>query len=400
MKIRYFIPILACYGLVVSCAHRPDGTPPMARVEGRVLDRDGAPMVGASIILSPDHSRSPLNAPQSAWWRVDVRARTDSMGIFSVRCPKSHYRMDVDADGRGVPWMRRHIEVSQDIRNLDLRFDGTYLTGRVVGRDGKEPEYIHASAMRVDSRGGSGAIARYAGRSPYRLLVPPGNYHLIVGGQDYHDSTLAPLDTLVTVPDHDDSLNVVVAGNNVSVRLTTTRGLPRSGMSINFLSPAGNPYETYNYGWTDSAGQAVMHVRSGLYSVLVRSPHEDMVPWCLVATVRSDTVLAFELAPIRWTGAVRSSTTRMPINAEIYLYQPNHPGATGRVRCDSTGKFVALIRPGATYDGCGSMTGYEMTRFPLTLLADSTFDLYLEPKSPTPAPPAGPSIPGRGSSGR
>jgi hypothetical protein len=201
---------------------------------------------------------------------------------------------------------------------------------------------------------------------------------------------------MVTISGHDDSLNVTLASNMISLRISTGRTIDCAGIGLTLRNSLGNQYVMSS---TDPQGNAIVYVRPGLYSIEL-NPRSSMVPWSLTASIQSDTVLTDEVTPVRWAGMSLSSTTRSPISAEIYIRERGGSTRTGQVLSDSTGRFEALIRPGSAYEVTGSKYGYKNTKFYLTLDADSTFDLYLDPVPPTPAPPAAPDTPGRGSSGR
>lgn len=327
---------------------------------------------------------------------LEVRARADSLGRFSLSFPKGFYRMEAGA--KGVPRMRwKQIEVSRDLRNQVLRFDGSYLTGRVMGKDGNELRHVFARATGVGPRGTlTSPDAEYSGQSPYRLLLPRGRYRLVVDGQD-GDRGLAPLDTLITASDRDDSLNVVAVGGAVSIRLMTSKDIPRSNADVRWFSSLG---ESYRVSFTDGQGLAVTYVRPGRYSIVIKPRYESMTPWYFETTLRRDTVLTFELSPVRWNGTARSSTTRAPITAEFSLNQPDGKWWTSEhIQCDSTGKFEALLQPGAMYEVGAYRDGYENNTFTTTLMADSTFDVYLNPRQPV-RTPAGSELPANGSPGR
>jgi hypothetical protein len=377
MKAYRFITVLTCLGLVASCAHGPS----FARIDGRVLDRDGHPLAGASIDLYTELERMREHTFRPT--PATVQARTDSLGRFSLNCPKGPYVMYVAARYAGVVGMRHpQIVVSRDIRNLTLRFEGTKLSGHVHGANGREVQEVIARAIGIGPQGRlSGPEAMYSGASPYRLLIPPGSYRLVVAGQD--DPTFATLDTLVMVSSQDDSLNVVAIGYAVTVRVTTNGGIPPSNFDVHWLNATG---ESYGRSRTDSLGRATMRVRPGRYPIVITPPHEVMAPWYLEATVQSDTVLIYALAPVRWRGTVRSRSTKTPLGAYFLLYQPSGQWWTrGRVQCDSMGRFEALVRPGLTYQAHGYMRGYKERRFALALEADSTCDIFLDSEPPEPA---------------
>jgi len=393
MKTFWFLSTVTCCCLVVSCAHSPAGSIPMARFEGRALDRDGDPLPEAWVSLTTDPLRA--RRPRGASQRVEVHAWTDSLGRFSVALPKGFYRMEVG--GRGVP--PKQIELSRDLQQ-DIRFEGTNLSGRVVGRDGNELSRVYARAKGVDPvvKGQRQADAEYSGPSPYRLLIPSGRYHLVVNTDD---RTIAPFDTVVTVSGHFDSLHVAAVGHAVSFHVITSRGVPRSNVQVLLFDSVG---DTYQQSYTDDRGVAFTYVRRGRYSIVLRSPSKSMTPWCFEGALGGDSVVTCEVTPVRWTGTVRSTTTRAPLQAALDLSRPQGTWwAAGRIQCDSTGKFEALMQPGVNYDVAvyRNDDGYGNNLFPLTLTADSTFDVYLKPYSrPTPNPPAAPSTPGRGPSGR
>jgi len=372
---------LACL-LVVSCAHKPESTSQLTHLEGELLDREGNPVGGAWLLLSkydrlfawPSHEKL-------------AEAKTDSLGRFSLDYTPGEYTLEITPfSSKGLPSMMiRPFRLSSSLPHATLRLGGSYLTGRVVIPEGKEPRLVSVTAYGESSV----VAAHYLGHPPYRLLLPTGSYHLVV-----HDYTYGfpQLDTTFTVLDHDDSLNVILSGRVIGLHLNTKEDRPLSGAGVRLLTSAGDGYKAAG---TDSLGNAGILVRPGRYTFEINPLWGDtrrfQIPWTFAAAIERDTLIAYKLEPVRWSGVVRSVKTKDPVPMAEVQFRESGTSGIGRARPDSAGRIEALMRPGIKYEATSWCLTCYLNRFSLKLDADTTFDLYLEPGVRPPPKPAAPA---------
>lgn len=356
--------------LVVSCAHKPESTSQLAHLEGQLLDREGNPVGRASLLLS---KYDPLFA-----WPFDEKfaeAKTDSLGRFSLDYKPGEYTLEImPFSTKGLPsTMIRPFKLSSGPSHKTLRLGGSYLTGRVVLPDGKERRSVSVAAYGESSV----VVANYTGHPPYRLLLPTGSYRLVIHDEAYR---FPHLDTTLTVPDHDDSLVVILSGRAIGFHLSTKEDQPLSSASILIRTSAGGGYKSTE---TDSLGNAWALVRPGRYTFEVNprwgNTRMFQIPWTFAAAIERDTLIAYKLEPVRWSGVARSVKTKDPVPmAEVQFREPGRSGI-GHARSDSAGRIEALMRPGIKYEAASWCLTCYLERFSLALDADTTFDLYLEP---------------------
>jgi carboxypeptidase family protein len=398
VRARTGVVLLVCLLAAISCADMPVAPRAMVHVDGQVLDREGAPIVNAWLSLI---AIDPLPENRAKGRPVTLpNARTDSHGHFRLDLPEASYKVDVQPQGyQGYPDLHiKPLVITRNTPNPILRYEGVYLRGRVVGPTGEELTYVNATAL--SSSGGSSVY--YEGAAPFRLLLLPGSeYRLRIGGT--YSSGLPSMDTTIVVGAQDDSLLVSLTGHYVHVHATTNHGTPLAGTRVYAQSLA-----TYALvgGFTDLNGDVTLFLRAGNYQVIVEPEVYGMVPWSFAETIQGDQSLAYDLTPVRLTGTVRSSADQTPIpDTQISIHDSSGLFSQGSfARTDADGSFAFLVRPGTTYALQADATGFASFSGDLSLEADSTLDVVLTPypgfAAVRPAPPAGPGIPGRGSSGR
>lgn len=360
----------------VSCADMPLAPRAVVHVEGQVVDRDGASVPNVVIRFTPlqplpESSKKPL----PPW--VDPPVRTDSEGMFRVDLAEGDYKAELyPPSNQGLPYLSvKPLTISPVSSKPVIRFTGTYLYGHVTGPDGTELANVRAQAY-----GPYPNSASYAGPSPFRLLLSPGVYHLEVDAG--YAIGLPTLDTTVVISDRDDSLAIALTGHLVSVHVTTSQSTPLPGSFVE-ASVAG--YYAYVTASTDLNGDARMYMRSGGYTITVDPQIPGMIPWGFFAVIQGDASLSYDLTPVRWSGTVRSRVDQSPIPfAEISL---NGTDASGYLTSSFDGTFEALVRPAAPYEAQGWAPGFRSLPTFVTLSADSSFDLYLDPDPTATAPP-------------
>ena len=372
--------LLACAMGAASCADMPLAPRAVVHVEGQVLDRDGASVPNVAIRFTPlEPLPESSKKPPPPW--VNPPVRTDSQGVFRVDLAEGDYKAELyPPSNQGLPYLSvKPLTISPASSKPVIRFTGSYLYGHVTGPDGNELTYVNAQAYNVYS----GNNAYYAGPSPFRLLLPPATYRLSVSSG--YAIGLPTLDTTVVVSNQDDSLAVALTGNLVSVHVTTNQSTPLPGSFVQ-AQVAGS----YNYvtATTDLNGDARMYMRTGGYTIMVDPRIPGMISWGFLAVIQGDASLSYDLTPVRWSGTVRSRVDQSPIPfADISMREISGTDASGYLTSNFNGTFEALVRPGTPYEVAGFARGFSSFPTFVSLSADSSFDLYLDPEPTATARP-------------
>ncbi len=133
---------------VLPGLNRLDFTFPGGEVEGRVLDRDGAPISGAAASLqSVDRPGMPYTATTATDGTFRLRAVADG-----------DYFLGAEAEGFAAPAQPDEIHVSgQAVQGLELRLDrGAVLTGKLIG---VAPDLVRWGAIRASSQPHTGLFS-------------------------------------------------------------------------------------------------------------------------------------------------------------------------------------------------------------------------------------------------
>jgi protocatechuate 3,4-dioxygenase beta subunit len=139
-------------------------------VEGRVLDRDGVPLPGATASLKPVPGGKVFHAVAGA------------EGFFRIRTvADGDYLLAGQAEGFAATAQPGEIHVSgQAVQGLELRLDrGTVLTGKLIG---VAPEQLAIGAIHASNRPGSGPFSSQVGVATgegYRITgLDPGTWEV------------------------------------------------------------------------------------------------------------------------------------------------------------------------------------------------------------------------------
>ena len=250
--------------------------PSGVNVTGRVLDKSGKPVAGATVIASEAQGggggnmvrRIAMNAMRQ---RDDDQIKTDKNGQFAVRVKGGSYDFGFKADGF-APKAIRAVQIGANPKPLDVTLEpGVEITGRVT-RAGAGIEGVRINLI------GEGGMASNEMTGPdgsFRLTdLSPGQFMLNAMKEDEFIQQIRP----VTAPSSDVNIDVP-AGGRISghvVDKTSKQPVtafdagvstPRGGGGMMFMLPPATRHFT-----TDDGSFVLENVPPGQTQIVVNAP--------------------------------------------------------------------------------------------------------------------------------
>lgn len=380
------LPLLAL-ATTLSCADMPTAPSSMVTVTGQITDRDGPGIEQVYVMfisLDPrNHSSYDgpilLGAPRST--ALDTYTATDANGRFRIQLPTGPYRVYLQPL-RGYPYTRlARFDVAPGHTELNYRFTGVRITGTVTGPGGLALPGGSVYAFQIDQYDGAGASSDLmSGR--YSLLVPPGTYRMSAEARATFGTPVVYREFTAS---RDTTIDVILEGTLVTGIVRGQNGAPLERIRVQATSsPSDRPIYTYSL----ADGSYSMYLPSGTYAF-------HLEPWDASAryiaerdyppvSITAPTVLDFDMSGVEWSGTVKLAWDSTAVtNAGVVAVELRNEAGynTASIAADGAGRFHLIVARNTYYSLYANVSSTNLIGTFATD-ADTTFDLYVQPRLP------------------
>lgn len=362
--------LLAAGAILVLALQAPGGEPPAGEpparaeapeagltVSGRVVDEDGAPVVGAEVWV--------LDLP---WRPPGEGVRTAEDGSFRVTgLAPGTWRVEVVAPERYQADPDATIELLESLYGLEVRMlGGAVIAGRILGFQPADAGRLRV-AVAPRRPGGSWIDGEIDGEGGYRVAgVPPGAWRVNVSfDQGGGPTTNVPID--LAAGERQARLDVLYRGPLTLGGRVTLGGEPAADVWI-LLSHLASTLTAQTH--TGAAGEfRVAGLPAGRYGLAFTS-FDPPLTHRRELDLEADREVTIELPAHAVTGRVVDATTGAPIGGASVRLVPKGSGGGGKggvASAESDGGFrVPRVAPGE-YVLHAERTGFATVRRELTV---------------------------------
>jgi len=358
------ILLLALVG-VAACADIATAPVPIVRLDGSVRYPNGDPVVGAELYFT---TPPPRNAP------IPV-AHTSAQGTFSLDLPAITYNLYIyPPSSSGLPgegYMK--VRVPRRGGRFDYQYTGVEVSGSVTGPTG---EALTNAYVRFESLTLFRNVETRTTGGQYRAYVLPGLQSILV--EDDSDYSGIPSITRSITVRADTTIDFALTGHLVTGLVTGPEGSPLPSAEIVFVGG-----DARSGAFADALGNYRLYAPTGVYEAYALPPltRRNIVSRRFPAlAIAGPTTDDLALTGITWRGTARvrgSGATIAGASVSAYSFTD---GGYGQAVSDSTGAFELYVKSPAEYRLTASSDHYQLwDGITAIAIADSTFDLYLDP---------------------